>query len=283
MVSRSFFPPASGRRACRRRKDAAAFSKSALDVLQVARAFFLVSPGCSSVKPVQRGLEAGQTEQKRRSNGRREEHDSQALSYHCILYRRSAKSSRLTCCAGSPSCFHNSTAASTSLPLSAMPTSLPSLAVRAVISVYVPLSAFRKGSLNKSGASLAFVFAHTTLVLCSTTVFAVSLLTFFFLGSRATKYKASVKAKLEEQHHAPASHSKESKQKNLTAGNRDAKQVACNGLLGTLACAVWIVACPEVKRPVARAGLSQGQRLSNAMVFMALGYVQCHVGLMRRS
>lgn len=137
---------------------------------------------------------------------------------------------------------------------------------RLAITLHVPTSAYRKGSLTGSGASLAFIFALTTLVLCRTTVFAVCLLAFFFAGSRATKYKADVKAKLEEQEHQP-----HDKRKNTAAGNRDAKQVACNGLLGTLACATWIVACSSVRSPIAQAGLSQEQRLSNACVFTAVG------------
>lgn len=159
----------------------------------------------------------------------------------------------------------------------------------------VPINAYRKGSLSLSGAILAGVFAVITLVLCPTLVFAIPLLVFFFAGSKATKYKAGVKAALEEsEHSAPASTKADfklrkksdekpngTKAKDLSSGNRDAYQVACNGLVGTLACLVWVwqfgtffsygtqeaIPCP-VSDAVKR---NEAMQISNALVFTAVG------------
>jgi uncharacterized membrane protein len=150
------------------------------------------------------------------------------------------------------------------------------------VALRIPTSAYRKGSLNASGAVLAGLFAVTTLVLCPTLVFAVSLLVFFFAGSRATRYKAGVKAKLEEAHHVPIANDG-GKRKDTSSGNRDAWQVACNGLLGSLACAAWIAnfgstlesrtPSSALNCPVALPATEQDdqQVLSNALVFTAVG------------
>ena len=150
------------------------------------------------------------------------------------------------------------------------------------VALRIPTSAYRKGSLNASGAALAGLFAVTTLVLCPALVFAVSLLVFFFAGSRATRYKAGAKAKLEEAHHVPKAKDG-GKIKDTSSGNRDAWQVACNGLLGSLACAVWIAnfgstltsrtSSSEVGCPVALPASNHDDRqiLSNALVFTAVG------------
>lgn len=159
----------------------------------------------------------------------------------------------------------------------------------------IPLNAYRKGSLSVSGAILAGIFAIITLVLSPTLVFAASLLTFFFAGSKATKYKAGVKAALEESEQevhsrelrknvgSTASESKghKKKKKDLSSGNRDAFQVACNGLVGTLACLVWVwqfgssfsygareaIPCP-ISDDVHQ---NDQMKISNALVFTAVG------------
>lgn len=159
----------------------------------------------------------------------------------------------------------------------------------------VPINAYRKGSLSLSGAILAGIFAFITLVLCPTLVFAVPLLVFFFAGSKATKYKAGVKAALEESEHESqlrnlrkksdeVSPDEElSKKKDLSSGNRDAYQVACNGLVGTLASLIWVwqfgtsfsygpqeaIPCP-VSSDVGR---NEEMKIGNALVFAAVGYV----------
>ena len=159
---------------------------------------------------------------------------------------------------------------------------IAALVAKLAVALRIPTSAYRKGSLNASGAALAGLFAVTTLVLCPTLVFAASLLVFFFAGSRATRYKAGAKAKLEEADHVSTAKDG-SKIKDTSSGNRDAWQVACNGLLGSLACAVWIanfgstlerrtsssaLGCPVALPPVGR---HDQQSLSNALVFTAVG------------
>jgi uncharacterized membrane protein len=162
----------------------------------------------------------------------------------------------------------------------------------------IPLNAYRKGSLSLSGAILAGIFAVITLVLSPTLVFAASLLVFFFAGSKATKYKANVKAALEEsEHEVQAKQLKTSsavktstdedrsklKKKDLSSGNRDAYQVACNGLVGTLACLAWLWrfgvsfsygALEAVPCPISdHTGYNEDMKISKALVFAAVGFV----------
>lgn len=156
----------------------------------------------------------------------------------------------------------------------------------------VPINAYRKGSLSLSGAILAGIFAIITLVISPTLVFAIPLLTFFFVGSKATKYKAGIKANLEESEqeiHAKelskrkddATLEDKKKKKDLSSGNRDAYQVACNGLVGTLACVAWIwqfgstfsfasneaIPCPVSEN----VGDNEEMKISNALIFAAVG------------
>jgi len=171
----------------------------------------------------------------------------------------------------------------------------------------IPFNAWAKGSLNDSGAATAILFAVITLVLCPTTVFATALLVFFYIGSRATKHKASVKAKLEEQENATntfASADAPAVAATLT-GSRSAVQVICNGLLGVAACAAWIyqfgsnypvggftmgdgvtrylpggaydvkTSCPLA---VASGVKTEEQRLSNALIFCAVGFFAACMG-----
>jgi len=100
----------------------------------------------------------------------------------------------------------------------------------------------RKGSLAPSGAIAASALGFLTLA-SPLRVFGVTLLAFYFAGSRATKYKASVKAKLEG-----------GRDGHLAGGRRDAIQVCCNALVGTVAARLYSAqshtGCPLSPSPV---------------------------------
>ena len=93
----------------------------------------------------------------------------------------------------------------------------------AALALLLGTHGLRKGSLSPSGAIAAAILGFLTLA-SPLRVYGVSLLAFYFAGSRATKYKASVKAKLEG-----------GREGHLAGGRRDAIQVCCNALLGTVA------------------------------------------------
>ena len=84
---------------------------------------------------------------------------------------------------------------------------------------------YQKGSLNASGAALAFVVG---LISCTASVrFGLTLITFFVASSKATRIGAARKRKLEDGHQE--------------GGNRNWVQVAANGGIGTAlaACFLW--------------------------------------------
>lgn len=85
----------------------------------------------------------------------------------------------------------------------------------------------RKGSLAPSGAIAATVLGFLTLA-CPSRLHGALLLAFYFAGSRATKYKAAYKAKLEGGRDGHAA-----------GGRRDAIQVGCNALVGTIAARLY--------------------------------------------
>ncbi|BGP11824.1 hypothetical protein JCM10049v2_007744 [Rhodotorula toruloides] len=97
----------------------------------------------------------------------------------------------------------------------------------------------RSGSLNTSGALAAATLGYTALA-NPLSVFGVCLLGFYLAGSRATKVKAAIKATYEAPDTStPSSPSSAPPPKAKTGGNRNASQVACNALLGTLCAASW--------------------------------------------
>ena len=94
-----------------------------------------------------------------------------------------------------------------------------------VLAALMSVRGYRKGSLNRSGAALAFVVG---LVSCSASVrFGLTLITFFVGSSKVTRVGAARKRKLEDGHQE--------------GGNRNWVQVAANGGAGTVlaACFLW--------------------------------------------
>lgn len=86
----------------------------------------------------------------------------------------------------------------------------------------------RKGSLAPSGAATAFLIGYLTMA-NPLPVFGVLLIVFYLTGSRLTKIKSGVKAKLERE-----AGSKAVEHKSKKGGQRDGWQVVCNGLTGEL-------------------------------------------------
>ncbi|KAK4056377.1 hypothetical protein OIO90_002520 [Microbotryomycetes sp. JL221] len=93
----------------------------------------------------------------------------------------------------------------------------------------------RSGSLSTSGSIAACLLGYLTLA-NPLKVFGVALLMFYLSGSRATKYKARLKASLEDDHHAAGPTTTTTTK---PGGNRSATQVACNAWLGTACAVVW--------------------------------------------
>lgn len=139
--------------------------------------------------------------------------------------------------------------------------------------------------------------AHLTHTLVPSVPASLSLI---LAGSRATKHKASLKAKLEEPDAVPNTFSSADAPavKATLTGSRSAFQVVCNGLVGVVACAAWIyqfgsnypvggfamadgvkhylpggpydikTSCPLA---IAVGVKAQEQRMSNALIFCAVG------------
>ncbi|KAI9635419.1 integral membrane protein DUF92-domain-containing protein [Dioszegia hungarica] len=105
----------------------------------------------------------------------------------------------------------------------------------ALIATGLSLHGYRKGSLSGSGAIAAWVVGYGHLA-NPLKVFGVTMIVFYLVGSRATKVKADVKARLEDGPD-PAK----------PGGNRDALQVLSSSLPSLLAALLYrgYVASPE--------------------------------------
>ncbi|KAK4702067.1 hypothetical protein P7C70_g4157, partial [Phenoliferia sp. Uapishka_3] len=111
-----------------------------------------------------------------------------------------------------------------------------------VFATALGLHGYRSGSLSKSGAVAAAFLGYCTLA-NPLKVFGVSLLVFYFAGSKITKIKAAYKATLEAPEASPSSTTP-----TKPGGNRSAAQVACNALVGAICAVAWrILYSGEVK------------------------------------
>ncbi|OBZ81092.1 Transmembrane protein 19, partial [Choanephora cucurbitarum] len=97
---------------------------------------------------------------------------------------------------------------------------MPSILFAFSLSVLLVIHSRRKKSLSVDGATAAFVLGMVTFS-SQLWVFTVVLLTFFLSSSKLTKFKANQKRLLEAEYEA--------------SSERNAVQVACNGLMGGLA------------------------------------------------
>lgn len=98
------------------------------------------------------------------------------------------------------------------------------------LAVYLGGSGYRKGSLSGSGAITASVVGYATMA-NPFPGFGCLLIAFYLAGSRATKYKAQIKATLET-HGAEV---REDGKRDTSSGNRSATQVLCNSLTAAAA------------------------------------------------
>ncbi|PWN47367.1 hypothetical protein IE53DRAFT_390497 [Violaceomyces palustris] len=107
--------------------------------------------------------------------------------------------------------------------------------ISALLGVVLALHGLRKGSLSESGAISAAILGYSCLGNPSST-FGLLLLAFYFTGSRATKVKADVKAKLErEVEQLSDKDVSQTGHKAQSGGKRDVWQVLCNGLTASIA------------------------------------------------
>ncbi|SOV09637.1 uncharacterized protein UDID_08700 [Ustilago sp. UG-2017a] len=103
-------------------------------------------------------------------------------------------------------------------------------------------SGYRKGSLSLDGALTAAVVGYATMA-NPFIGYGLTLITFYLVGSKATRFKASIKAQHET--HPPAAptvaiEKKDGKRKrDTTSGNRNAVQVLCNSLTAVVACVAF--------------------------------------------
>lgn len=112
------------------------------------------------------------------------------------------------------------------------------------IAAYLGYSGYRKGSLSLSGAVTASLVGYATMA-NPFVGYGLTLITFYLVGSKATKFKASVKAKLET--HSPSDSPSPKKQRDTSLGNRSATQVLCNSATAVVACiAVRVLSRGEV-------------------------------------
>ncbi|XP_055855203.1 uncharacterized protein LOC129918605 isoform X1 [Episyrphus balteatus] len=95
--------------------------------------------------------------------------------------------------------------------------------------------ALKRKSVNKSGAALGIVVAFVLSI--SSHMFFACLVTFFFSSSRATKFRAHIKKKIE-------------KDFKDGEGQRNWVQVLCNGGMATQLAILYIIDCGSSERPI---------------------------------
>lgn len=100
------------------------------------------------------------------------------------------------------------------------------------LATLLALHGFRKGSLSTSGSLAAFTVGYLTMA-NPFPLFGTMMIVFYLAGSRVTKVKADVKARLERESDDGAKH------KSAKGGGRDMWQVLCNGLTGCVASVVF--------------------------------------------
>ncbi|EGG07586.1 uncharacterized protein MELLADRAFT_85418 [Melampsora larici-populina 98AG31] len=100
--------------------------------------------------------------------------------------------------------------------------------------VLLSIHNFRKASLQLSGALAALLIGYTTLA-NPNPIFGISLISFFLIGNKATKYKQSIKLTLVDDEHGKTND--ETIKRLSVTGGRDWKQVICNAWVGTM-CAI---------------------------------------------
>lgn len=95
--------------------------------------------------------------------------------------------------------------------------------------------ALKRKSVNKSGAALGIIVAFVLSI--SSHMFFACLVTFFFSSSRATKFRAHIKRKIEKDFKGGE-------------GKRNWVQVLCNGGMATQLAILYIIDCGSSERPI---------------------------------
>ncbi|SNX87732.1 uncharacterized protein MEPE_06442 [Melanopsichium pennsylvanicum] len=120
-------------------------------------------------------------------------------------------------------------------------TTVDTYPVALAVASYLGYNGYKKGSLSQTGAITAALVGYANLA-NPYIGHGLTLICFYLTGSRATKYKANIKAQLEA-HSSPTSAIKvdtdDNKKKDVSSGNRSAIQVLCNSATATLACIVF--------------------------------------------
>jgi uncharacterized membrane protein len=101
-----------------------------------------------------------------------------------------------------------------------------------IAAAYLSITGYHKGSLSSSGSLAAFFIGYLTLA-SPVSAFGITLLSFYILGSRATKVGHEIKARL-ERHYIVDSKQRAAGHKAKSGGQRDWIQVCCNGLGGAI-------------------------------------------------
>ncbi|KAJ3564137.1 hypothetical protein NP233_g8491 [Leucocoprinus birnbaumii] len=134
-----------------------------------------------------------------------------------------------------------------------------------IIALLLSFHGLRKKSLSPSGALTAFLVGYGSLS-GGLWAFGITLIGFYLIGSRATKYGKQRKAKLEDGYHE--------------AGYRTGWQVLSNSAAGIVAVVLWNgMFVPDS----VQAWASGGTLLSTGMVYSATGWcpLDKHIGLGR--
>ncbi|SPO30543.1 uncharacterized protein UTRI_06473 [Ustilago trichophora] len=154
-----------------------------------------------------------------------------------------------------------------------------------VIAGYLGYSGYGKGSLSLDGAMTASAVGYATMA-NPFVGYGLTLITFYLTGSKATKFKASVKAQLEthatiEPLDSTPDEKKGVKKRDTTSGNRNAIQVLCNSATAVVACIAFRVlnrGRADVD-PMGKVVLKviAGVRVSNLMLTLIVGghYAAC--------
>lgn len=133
------------------------------------------------------------------------------------------------------------------------------------LAVYLGASGYRKGSLSANGAITASVVGYATMA-NPFPGFGCLLIAFYLAGSRATKYKAQVKATLETH----GVESTGSSKRDTSSGNRSATQVLCNSLTAAIASLLYrwqnTAGADPLSALVPRAGYASNQVLTLVVV-----------------
>ncbi|KAJ9104078.1 hypothetical protein QFC20_004655 [Naganishia adeliensis] len=145
----------------------------------------------------------------------------------------------------------------------------------------------RKGSLSLSGSAAALLVGYQALtkgvgryghLANDDPTFGITMIVFYALGTATTKYKANIKASLEDGHGSPAD----------SAGKRTAWQVLCNSTPSLLASVLYrflftTERSPTVKNLCYRLlgshdGIFREDKLAKALLFATLGHFATCLG-----